>query len=64
MSASKPTPETLRYLDEQAFRFNERFGNDGDRFETVMKQIVNKRVTYKQLTGKSEELPADTPEGF
>lgn len=44
-------------LDEQAFRFNEWFGND-DRFETAMKQIVNKRVTYKELTGKTEDLPS------
>ena len=44
----------FRYVDEQAFRFNERFGNDGDRFETVIKQIVNKRLTFDQLTGKAE----------
>jgi transposase-like protein len=47
----------FRYLDEQAFRFNERFGNDGDRFELVMKQVVNKRLTYKDLTGKIEGSP-------
>src|SRR5437762_1231097 len=45
---------TFRYIDEQAFRFNERFGDDGDRFQTVIKQIVNKRLTYDQLTGKQE----------
>jgi transposase-like protein len=44
----------FRYLDEQAFRFNERFGNDGDRFEAVMKQIVGKRIMYKELTGHAE----------
>jgi transposase-like protein len=44
----------FRYVDEQAFRFNERFGDDGERFKTVISQIVNKRVTYKQLTGKAE----------
>ena len=54
----------FRYLDEQCFRFNERFGNDGDRFEKVMRQIVGKRVTYKELTGHSEELPRQIPEGF
>jgi transposase-like protein len=47
----------FRYLGEQAFRFNERFGNDGERFEMVMKQIINKRVTYKELTGKTQESP-------
>ena len=54
----------FRYLDEQCFRFNERFGNDADRFESVMKQIVGKRVTYKELTGHSEETPRQLPEGF
>jgi len=53
----------FRYLDEQAFRFNERGGNDADRFCKAMSQIVNKRVTYKELTGKTEDLPK-VPEGF
>jgi len=44
----------FRYLDEEAFRFNERFGDDADRFLTVMSGIVGKRVTYKSLTGKAE----------
>jgi len=47
----------FRYLDEQAFRFNERFGDDSERFSTVIKQIVGKRVTYKQLTGNTDETP-------
>ena len=47
----------FRYLDEQVFRFNEREGNDGERFQTVISQIVNKRVTFKQLTGKAEGSP-------
>jgi transposase-like protein len=42
----------FRYLDEEAFRFNERFGNDQDRFMAAMQGIVGRRVTYKQLTGK------------
>jgi transposase-like protein len=54
----------FRYLDEQAFRFNERFGNDGERFESVVKQIVNKRLTYKELTGKTDETPRQLPQGF
>lgn len=45
----------FRYLDEQAFRFNERFGNDQDRFLAAMAGIMDKRVTYKTLTGKQEE---------
>ncbi|HEV2381636.1 MAG TPA: IS1595 family transposase [Terriglobia bacterium] len=46
----------FRYLDEQAFRFNNRKDmNDGDRFRLAMSKIVGKRLTYKQLTGKTED---------
>ena len=41
-----------RYLDEQAFRFNYRKLTDGERFMVAMSQIVGRRVTYRQLTGK------------
>jgi hypothetical protein len=42
----------FRYVDEQAFRFNNRIEmNDSDRFVTVMKQIVGKRLTYQGLIG-------------
>ena len=46
-----------RYVDEQAFRFNNRATkdnplNDGDRFHLAMTQIVGKRLTYSELTGK------------
>ena len=51
----------FRYVDEQTFRFNNRIEmNDGDRFVTVMKQIVGKRVTYKQLIGKQGEPETQT----
>lgn len=50
---------TFRYLDEQAFRFNQREGNDADRFEAVMKQIVDKRLTYSELTGKAQEAQTE-----
>ena len=44
----------FRYIDEQAFRYNNRKDmNDSDRFNTAMKQIVGKRLTYAELTGKS-----------
>jgi transposase-like protein len=36
-----------RYLDEQAFRFNEREANDGARFRTVLSSVSGKRLTYK-----------------
>jgi len=45
----------FRYLDEQAFRFNERFGDDADRFLSAMSGIMDKRLTYKVLTGKQDE---------
>jgi hypothetical protein len=46
----------FRYLDEQAFRYNNRQDmNDSDRFVTVMKQIVGKRLTYQELIGKTGE---------
>ena len=43
----------FRYVDEQAFRFNNRKPmDDGDRFRYLMRKIVGKRLTYAQLTGK------------
>src|ERR1700730_11185129 len=49
----------FRYIDEQAFRYNNRKGmNDSQRFSAVVSQITGKRLTYKALTGKSE---ATTP---
>jgi len=48
----------FRYLDEQAFRFNERKQNDGGRFISAMQGITGKRVTYDKLTGKTEETVA------
>jgi transposase-like protein len=46
----------FRYLDEQAFRFNERSGNDGERFELTLKRVTGRRITFDQLTGQSEGL--------
>ena len=47
-----------RYIDEQCFRFNTRKDAEGHiisdyhRFMMAMAQIVGKRLTYQQLTGK------------
>jgi transposase-like protein len=42
----------FRYVDEQAFRFNNRKDmNDAERFDVAMKQIVGKRLTYAELIG-------------
>jgi transposase-like protein len=44
----------FRYLDEQAFRFNERGDNDAGRFEKAIKGIIGKSLTFAKLTGKEE----------
>src|ERR1039457_690761 len=42
-----------RYLDEQMFRFNNRKElDDAGRFNLAVRQIVGKRITFAQLTGK------------
>jgi len=47
----------FRYLDEQAFRYNNRKTNDGEPFTRVLSQTTGKRLTYKKLTGKVESKP-------
>ena len=47
----------FRYLDEQAYRFNERKGKDGDRFFRAISNIFGKRLTYKQVRGKTKRGP-------
>jgi transposase-like protein len=37
------------YLDEEAWRFNFRKLNDGQRFNEVMKGVVGRRITYRLL---------------
>lgn len=49
-----------RYIDEQIFRFNNRATKDNplddrDRFMLAVSQIADKRLTYKELTGKVGE---------
>lgn len=48
-----------RYVTEQDFRYNNRSTrkrpmDDGDRFSLAVAQIVGKRLTYQELTGKTE----------
>jgi hypothetical protein len=45
----------FRYLDEQTFRFNSRKANDSERFQRATEQVVGKRVTFAELTGKTKE---------
>jgi hypothetical protein len=42
----------FRYLDEQSFRFNNREDNDSGRFVSVLKDIIGRRLTYSELTGR------------
>jgi transposase-like protein len=50
----------FRYLDEQAFRFNKRGGNDFTRFLEVMLSVTGKRLMFKQVTGNNEQAPPET----
>ncbi len=46
----------FRYVDEQAFRYNNRKDmNDSDRFDLAVRQIVGKRLTWAEVTGKVGE---------
>jgi transposase-like protein len=49
-----------RYIGEQIFRYNNRATKDNpltdsDRFALAVSQIVGKRITYRELTGKTAE---------
>jgi transposase-like protein len=47
----------FRYLDEQAYRYNNRKDmNDSDRFDLAVRQIVGKRLTWAEVTGKVSEI--------
>ena len=52
------------YVDEQVFRFNNRKDADGepltdsDRSDLAVRQIVGKRLTWAEVTGKVPEKPA------
>lgn len=54
----------FRYLDEQAYRYNERKHcdeaktkkTDGERFTKLAGQVSGKRLTYKHLTGKDQTV--------
>lgn len=52
----------FRYIDEQAFRYNNRNMDDEVRFRFAMRHIVGRRLTYDALTGKTEE--GTSPEPF
>jgi transposase-like protein len=43
----------FRYLDERVFTFNQRDLDDYGRFASVLRRVTGRRVTYRQLTGKT-----------
>ncbi|MGH9692021.1 MAG: transposase [Candidatus Acidiferrales bacterium] len=51
----------FRYVDEQAFRYNNREDangkklTDAQRFEVALSQIAGKRLTFAEVTGKVGE---------
>ncbi len=49
----------FRYLDEQCFRFDKRCLTDAELFVIILSQIIGRRLTYDELTGKM-----DTPVPF
>src|SRR5438876_8775505 len=48
----------FRYLDEQAFRFNARKDDDQGRFIEAVRNVLGRRLTYRQLIGADQ--PATT----
>lgn len=43
-----------RYLDEQAFRYNQRELTDAERFRLVCGNLIGKRLTYRELIGQGD----------
>ena len=48
----------FRYLDDEAFRFNERKDTDQGRFLKAVWGIIGKRLTWAKLTAENDGLPA------
>ena len=44
----------VRYVDEQAHRFNNRKDNDAGRFACALDSVSGRRITYKELIGAAE----------
>jgi hypothetical protein len=55
----------FRYVDEQAFRYNNRRHSDGElktdyeRFKAALSQVVGKRLTYQALIGKEAQTASE-----
>ncbi|MCX6900693.1 MAG: IS1595 family transposase [Verrucomicrobia bacterium] len=50
----------FRYLDEQAFRFNERKNSDAGRFIAGIFGVIGKRLQYAKLIGQAGSVVATT----
>jgi len=47
----------FRYLDEQTFRYNNPENmSDADRFALALSQVIGKRLTFAEVTGKVGEM--------
>ncbi len=51
----------FRYLDEQAYRFNERKQTDRQRFEGLLGMVAGKRLDYNTLTGECVSYVLEAP---
>lgn len=51
----------FRYLDEQAYRYNERDITDAERVAEVLGTVEGRRITYKELTGKVKKTDPEPP---
>jgi len=51
----------LAYLDEQAFRFNERNKKDAGRFVTALQGVGGKWLTYQELIGNPQGIDSPDP---
>jgi transposase-like protein len=51
------------YLDSEAFRFNNRATNDGQRFRMALGGMSGKRLTYRELIGAMGQPPETTGTG-
>lgn len=43
----------FRYVNEHTYRYNERHGGDSERFRGVVRNSCGRRLTYREVTGKS-----------
>ena len=50
----------FRYLDEQAWRYNNRKMDDADRLGIAVRHMIGKRLTYEHPTGKQDPCPPQT----